>query len=140
MPQGKPSNHREDDEIRRQQNAKPGRIVLAIIFAVLVGLNVFTYLSVNEHNKPEALAWILLSEMWITVLLVAIWFRKAWGRYLLAGLCFVVCVLGLVLAPQHFGKGYELPPYVPANIIIYALIFLIVAYLPAMRLLTRKRR
>ena len=137
---GKPSNHREDDEIRRQQNAKPGRIVLGIIFAGIAGLNVFTYLSVNAHNRPEALAWILLSEMWITVLLVAIWYRKPWGRYLLAGLCFAISVLGVVLAPQHFGRGYTLPAYVPTNIIVYAAIFLIIAYLPAIRILTRKRR
>jgi len=107
---------------------------------VLTGLNVFTYLSVNLHNQPEALAWILLSEMWITVLLAMIWYRNPWGRYLLCGICFVICVLGLVLAPQHFGKGYDLPLYVPANLFVYGAIFFISAYLPAMRLLTRKRR
>lgn len=139
MPQGTPSNHRADDALRRAQNAKPGRIILAVIFVVIAGLNIFTYLSVGVPNRSSALAWILLSEMWITVLIVAIWCRKPWGRYLLAGLCFAISVLGLVFAPQHFGKGYSLPAYVPANIAVYAAIFVITAYLPALRILTRRR-
>lgn len=110
-----------------------------MLFVILGGLNVFTYASVSDENKGMTLAWILLSEMWITVLIVAIWCRKAWGRYLLAGLCFLISVLGLVFAPFHFGKGYDLPAYVPANIAVYAAIFAITAYLPSIRILTRRR-
>ena len=139
MPGTSPSNHRYDDELRRQENARPGRIVLLVIFGIILAQNAFTYFTLGNAEKEIGQTWIILSELWTTVLLVALWYKANWARYLLAGACFLVSVMGAIFLPHLRNGASSLPPYLLAGIVVYFAIFLTIAYLPAIRLLTRRR-
>jgi hypothetical protein len=139
VPGTSPSNHRYDDELRRQENARPGRIVLAVIFGVILAQNALTYFTLAKAEKAPGEAWIILSELWTTVLLVAIWYKANWARYVLGGACFLVSVIGAVFVPLLRNGTSSPPAYLLAGVVVYFGIFLAITYLPAIRLLTRRR-
>lgn len=133
---GKTSDHRADDELQRAKNMRPGRIVLVLVFLTIGVLNAFTLHTSPPDAKDDVIGWILISEAWITASLGAIWFRKKWGRFVAAGICFLSAVFAAALAPHLLGQT---PLFIPISVVVYLGVTAILGYHPAIRLLTRRR-
>jgi predicted cobalt transporter CbtA len=73
----------------RRSKWKNGRFYVFLIFIWLRMVDVFTltcvYPQLPMSQKPPVIAWVLVTAIWTTVLLLAIWLRQSWAKHILAG-------------------------------------------------------
>lgn len=85
---------------RRHRHSKwrNGRFYVFLIFLWLRVADVVALTCVYPHlpsaQRPAVICWVLVTAIWSTVLLIAIWCRQKWAKFILAGslLCTVIFV------------------------------------------------
>lgn len=116
-----------------------GRIIIIGIFLCFAVLNTFIYLQAEHDDRKSALAVIIVGSLWTTVLLAAIWCRQDWARYVLAGTLFLGVVISAATFPELLQHDTEIPPVLPIGILVNFIIMLLIAFLPPIRDLTKRR-
>jgi hypothetical protein len=85
---------------RHSGSTKSARLLLVIIFFMLrIPDALCFYVTLNpSHPAPAVRANIVITALWTTAFLIAMWFRRRWARYpLIAFAAYVVFVIGLVI-------------------------------------------
>ena len=92
---------------RRRRRSHPsresdfrGRLWLILIFLALRGIEVFMYLAVPARNNSQLLGSMLSTVIWTTALLIGIWYRQNWCRYILIVLLLLTVVVFMILVPE----------------------------------------
>jgi hypothetical protein len=89
--------------------ADRGRMWVVVIFAVLGGLNGLGYLVGAQFDRRDVLAMALVSFLWTTVLLIGVWRRQNWCRYILAALLILSILISIVLFPEILPVARVIP-------------------------------
>jgi hypothetical protein len=82
---------------------------VVVIFAVLGGLNGLGYLVGAQFDRRDVLAMALVSFLWTTVLLIGVWRRQNWCRYILAALLILSILISIVLFPEILPVARVIP-------------------------------
>ena len=119
-----------------------GRMWIAVIFCAFRLLDAVVVLLLKmlpEGSEQKYLyLYIILTGLWTTALLVAIWLRQAWARYVLVGLLIAIPVAEGFLLPRislDFG-GATIDPVLTGSILLYACIAGLLILLKPIRRLT----
>lgn len=114
----------------------PGRIVLAVIFLLFLGLDGAVYFTTPEEQQRALLGQIIVRQLWTFALLAAVWFGKNWARYVLIALLMLSGLLFIPVVMELIDRGLGIPPFVILWLVVNLGVMAAMIYLPAIRNLT----
>jgi hypothetical protein len=77
-----------------------GKLWLIFIFLALRSIEVFMYLLVPTENNTRVLASLINTVIWTTALLIGIWYRQNWCRYVLIAMLILTVVTFMIIVPE----------------------------------------
>ena len=88
---------------KRRKKAKNGRLYIFLLFLWLRAIDAatlfFLYPRLSVVYQRHLIVFLVAIAVWTTILLVAIWFRQHWAKFLLAGSLLLVVASTLALIP-----------------------------------------
>jgi hypothetical protein len=104
-------HHRSRSQHGYHTHFRSGRMWVAVIFCLLRVVDLLVYLSVGFYDIAGANQAVMVSALWTTSLLVGMWMRQGWARYILIGLMIIGVAAGVfaladisVRAPDAMGN------------------------------------
>jgi hypothetical protein len=122
LPEREEVSHRHGHGRRARiiRRARLWLVMMFISFRVVDALALVTYFGVHSSaSKGRVLGGILSTGVWTTVLLVCIWKRQMWARYMLTTILMIEVIGTAVSVPEFAGM---LP--VPAQIRVVCMVLL----------------
>lgn len=124
---------------KRHRHASPqvGRVWVVFVFLMLRAVDLVIYCGVPVITRHHLMGVILNGVIWSTVLLIGIWFRKAWARIILVFLLLASVGLAMIfwtgLADVHVSAHF-----VGLSIGVNLAVALILICSPSVRKLTSR--
>src|SRR5687768_14387418 len=121
---------------------RKGRVVLVAVFFALRAVDVLIYLLARAEpagfDRARLVSFLVCLALWTTSLLVGMWLRQAWARYLMIAFVFLSGLVELLWLPSAFFEvpGPILQPILTAIGVIHAGILYALIGIPAVRRLT----
>lgn len=98
------SSHRH----HRRGNASRGRLLLAVIFAVVASLDVALYLNMPQTWQHPATGGIVTHLIWMGALFTGIWCKQKWARFILAALSLITALVAILVGLCFVEPGANL--------------------------------
>ncbi|MDR3403861.1 MAG: hypothetical protein P4L99_15300 [Chthoniobacter sp.] len=127
---------------RSHRGLSRGRLYLVLIFLVLFTFNLVNYLFTPYYEKQDLLLHEVPIGIVMTSLLVGVWCRQFWARYLLAALALFRVVASFIILPafaEMIMSNWVIALSMLIGPILYALVTWAVLGLPSIRRLVSRR-
>jgi hypothetical protein len=73
---------------------------LIFIFLALRSIEVFMFLLVPAESNSRVLGSMINTVIWTTALLIGIWYRQNWCRYILIAILLLTVVTLMIIVPE----------------------------------------
>ena len=114
----------------------PGRIVLAVIFLLFLGLDAAVYFTTPEEQQRELLGQIIIRQLWTFALIAAGWCGQNWARYVLIALLMLGALFFIPVVMELIDLGLGISPFAILWLVVNLAVMAVMIYLPAIRNLT----
>ena len=94
----------------RYRDPLAARMWLVGIFVFFRLLDVAMVMVTAPAKRSQMVAALVLGALWTTTLLVGVWMRKRWARYILISLLFVTLLPVLFVILEQLSLGQPLTP------------------------------
>ncbi len=121
----------------REEATWRARGVLLALFGGFRVLDAAILICIPAQYRQQMAAALVLSGIWSTFFLAAIWMGKSWARYIFSAFLLLTLVFFCVGIAELVSVAVAFPLLLLAALGVYFTALLLLVYLPSMRELTR---